>query len=633
MDRRRLDKWCEWGILGVVVALSVAAPLTLGAVRPGDFGLMQCLLAAGLLLWALRPWLNPEYRLHWSPVCWVVTAFLGYAAIRYLQADVEYVARLEVLRLLVYGLLFLLVLNNVHRQDSIQILFAAVLGVGTLLSVYALYQFLTGSDSVLGFPKPPAFHGRGSGTFICPNHLAGYLEMLIPVGLAILILSRGGALTRILAAYAALMMAAGIAVSVSRGGYLATALALCAFAGVLFQYRGLRRYVWGGALAVVAAAAVVAVILSVSSGPQRRLKLMFVQGQKENALGRLDLWRPTARMWLDHPWVGVGPGHFDLRFPAYRPVTIQSRPYWAHNDYLNALADWGVVGGGLVAGVMGCLVWAGWRTWRYVRRDGSELRAKPSDRAAAVLGLGVGLLAFGLHAFVDFNWHIPANAMLAVTFAAFLTSHLRFTSNRYWLNPRLGGRLLMGLTLAAASAFLVQQGILRWREARLIQASERATTLLPQVAALEQAVRLEPANSDTRSQLGEVLRRRSWTGDPAWRDAAEEAWKWFDSARARNRWDTFPLLHGGMTLDWLGRHDEATALFRQAGELDPNNHYVALLRGWHEMQVSNWVEAKRWLERSIEILPWGNWLAHSYLKVVEERLVEQEAARGSRAEA
>jgi hypothetical protein len=263
---------------------------------------------------------------------------MGYAAIRYLLADVEYVARLEALRILVYGLLFFLILNNLHRQDSIHILLAALLGVGTLISVYALYQFLTGSNQVLGFAKPPAVHGRGSGTFICPNHLAGYLEMLIPVALAILILSRGGALTRILAAYAALMMAAGLAVSVSRGGYLSASIALCAFAGVLIQFRSFRRYVWWGL-----AAAVVARALFWPLPPdRRRLRLMFVQGQQENALGRLDLWRP-ARMWLDHPWFGVGR---DISISGSRRIVRKrfNPGVLGPNDYLNALADWGAVG-------------------------------------------------------------------------------------------------------------------------------------------------------------------------------------------------------------------------------------------------------------------------------------------------
>ncbi len=622
MERRFLDKWCERGILVVVVVAAVVAPLALGSVRPGDFGLLQIWLALGVILWAARPWLNPDYRLHWSPVCWFVLAFGVYAGVRYFQADVEYVARLEAMRVLVYCLLFFLVVNNLHRQDATQVLMATVIAVGTAISLYAIYQYLTGSERVLGFAKPPGFRGRGSGTFICPNHLAGYLGMAIPVALGILVLSRGGALTRIFAGYGLLMMAAGLAVSISRGGYIATGIALCAFGGVLLRHRTYRRIAVGG---VIAAALGVALFLWTTRGAQERLRLTFVPGKKDSALGRLDLWGLTARMWLDHPWFGVGPGHFDVRFPEYRTERVQSRPYYAHNDYLNALADWGVVGGLLLAGGMGSLAVGGWRTWRFVRRDDAGLATKPSDRAAAVLGLGTGLLAIALHSVTDFNMQIPSNAMLAVMWAALLTAHLRFASNRYWLNPRLGGWVAMGLLCLAGAELLIQQGLQRWREARWVQASERSPTLLAQVRALEAAVQLEPANADTRSRIGELLRKRSWIGDPDWRSAAVEAWKWFESALPLNPWDTFPMLHGAMTLDWLGRHDEAAALFAKAGDLDPNNHYVALLRGWHAIQVANWAEAKQWLERSIAIQPWGNWLAESYLRVVNERLAEAPA--------
>mgnify|MGYP001769285376 CR=1 FL=1 len=82
---------------------------------------------------------------------------------------------------------------------------------------------------------------------------------------------------------------------------------------------------------------------------------------------------------------------------------------------------------------------------------------------------------------------------------------------------------------------------------------------------------------------------------------------------------------GAMTLDWLGRHEEAGRLFGKVGEMDPNNHYVAMLRGWHAIQVQDWADARRWLERSISIKPYSNWLAHNYLKVVNERLAEAPA--------
>ena len=41
MDRERLDKWCEWGIIGLVLAVLVYGPLAIGAVRPLDFLVIQ----------------------------------------------------------------------------------------------------------------------------------------------------------------------------------------------------------------------------------------------------------------------------------------------------------------------------------------------------------------------------------------------------------------------------------------------------------------------------------------------------------------------------------------------------------------------------------------------------------------
>ncbi len=619
MDRETLDKWCERGILWVVIACLVYGPLAFGGVRAGDFAYLQGAVALAIVFWGLRLWLSPSYRLQWLPACWFVLGFMAWAGVRYLQADVEYVARLECLRILVYGWLFFLVLNNLHRQESTLTLLSAALVIGTAISLYAGYQFLTESNTVWGVVRPKAYHGRGSGTFICPNHLAGYLEMLLPVALAIVILSRRRAVARIFTAYAALMIFAGIGVSVSRGGYLATGLSLLFLLGVLFWNRAFRRY---AVIGLVVLATLTAVFLQKARHPRDRFRLMFVDGQQENVTVRADLWRPTVKMWLDHPWVGVGPAHFDLRFPAYRPVTVQTRPIWSHNDYLNALADWGVVGGVLIGGALFSVAWGGWRTWRFVRRSADGIATKLSDRAAFVLGTGVGLLALAMHSFVDFNMQIPSNAMLAVTLMAILSSHLRFTSNRYWLNPQWYGRVVITVLGLATAGLLAQQAVQRWRAAAYLRQSETARSFEAEVTALDHAAAIEPANGDTAARLGEIYRLQAFDGKPGWEPFAQAAWQWFQRAMQLNRWDTYPILHGAMTLDWLGRHAEALALFERALKMDPNNHYAALLRGWHEMQVGNWAAAKQWLERSLEIKPWYNWLTRGYLDIVNQRLKE-----------
>jgi hypothetical protein len=329
-------------------------------------------------------------------------------------------------------------------------------------------------------------------------------------------------------------------------------------------------------------------------------------------------------MWLDHPWVGVGPAHFDLRFPAYRTRNLQSRPLWSHNDYLNALADWGVVGGLLIGGALFFVGWGAFRAWHYVQRDSDDFASKPSDRAAVVLGTSMGLFALALHSCVDFNMQIPANAMLAVTLMAILSSQLRFTSNRYWFNPRFIGRLAITLVGMATVVWFAQQGVRRWREARFLAMSEQARTFPNQIAALLSAIEVEPANADTPARIGELCRMRGWDGGAGWRELLEQSVTQFARARQINPYDTFPVMQAGMSLDWLGRHDEARDQFERAVKMDPNNYYVLMLRGWHEMQIGNWTAAIKWLKDSLEINPWTNWAARTYLVTAERNLAEEE---------
>jgi O-antigen ligase len=110
-------------------------------------------------------------------------------------------------------------------------------------------------------------------------------------------------------------------------------------------------------------------------------------------------------MWQDHPWLGVGPAHFAERFKQYRTHWAFAEPERAHNDYLDALADWGSPVS-LSSEGRGCFGWGIARTLRRVRR----IRAisKPSGgRYAFVLGTTGGLIALLVHSLTDFNFTSP----------------------------------------------------------------------------------------------------------------------------------------------------------------------------------------------------------------------------------
>ena len=148
--------------------------------------IVTLLLALGVLaLWGARLWLNSRLHLLWPPVCWAVAGFTLYSIGRYLTADIEYVARQELTHILVYAFLFLAILNNLYRRESAKIIVSTLVFLAMAISVYAGYQFLTHSTRVWHFPVPPMTFGA-SGTYISRNHLGGFLEMLLPLGLGVL---------------------------------------------------------------------------------------------------------------------------------------------------------------------------------------------------------------------------------------------------------------------------------------------------------------------------------------------------------------------------------------------------------------------------------------------------------------
>ena len=587
--------------------------------------MVQWLTVALLAVWSCRFWLNPKHRLLWPPICWGVVLFMGYAVGRYLTADIEYVARLEMIRTLVYGFVFLAVLNNLHRLETTQIVGMTVLFLGMAIAFYGVVQFLTDSDHVWHFLRSEAYRKRASGTFICPNHLAGYLEMILPLGLVYTLTGRFNHVVKVLLCYASLVVFTGITVTVSRGGWVATGLALLALFLWLMRQRDYRLQ---GTLLLVALIAIGAVFfLRAELSPNRKDRIAMI-GQGEDV--RFALWKPATQMWQDHPWWGLGPAHFEYRFPQYRPAhfSMQWDPLRVHNDYLNTLVDWGLAGAALVAAAW-ALFYAGiFRSWKFVQRAQNDFTAKRSNKASFVMGGALGLLAILLHSFVDFNMHIPSNALLAVTLMALVSGYFRFASESYWHTVRWPLRSVVVPVLLAGIAYLGSQAWQRTHECYWQAQADAVPDYSPeQVAALEKVLAADDRNPETPYRIGECFRMQSWTGATGYQALAEKALDWYRRGLTLNRYDTHDHLRSGMCLDWLGRHDQAASSFQRALALDPNSYYVRALLGWHYIQVEDWPAAKQWLTQSLLMLDANNTVAHGYMRIVDEKLAAQSQSK------
>jgi O-antigen ligase len=143
------------------------------------------------------------------------------------------------------------------------------------------------------------------------------------------------------------------------------------------------------------------------------LRFADLTGQSGDLEFRIQIWSDTLHVVAAYPWTGCGLGAYEHGFYRFKTVAPTNTVDFAHNDYLQILAELGIPGLLLVA------VLGGWilkRTLKLVvlMRDGPDW-----DLAVGLLG---ALLTFGLHSLAEFNLYIPANALALAWLAGVATS-------------------------------------------------------------------------------------------------------------------------------------------------------------------------------------------------------------------
>jgi O-antigen ligase len=627
MNREALDRECERGILFLVLAILVFGPLAMGAVDEWAFLVIQGMTMAVMSLWMMRIWLAPKPQWFWPPISWVVLAFAVYAVGRYLTADIEFVARQEMRQVLLYAFLFFAMVNNLHRQESAQMISFTLIFLAAGISGYAVYQYLTHSNQVWVYLSP--YTGRASGTYISPNNFSGFLEMILPLAVAYALAGRVKPLFRALLIYAAAGLLAGLVVTFSRGGWVAAAVALLTLLSVLACHRNHRLPALGLLLVLMTGGAIFATeyLKTVSTSEESPSQVRTAM-QRDWSVRR-EMWCAAVQMWRDNFWWGVGPAHYDYRFRQYRPASMQLRPDRAHNDYLNLLADWGTVGGVIVLTGMVVFVVGLVKARKYVRPPQNDFGHGMGNRFAFFLGASAGLLALAVHSLVDFNLHIPANAILGVTLLALLSSYLRFATDRYSLAVGFPAKILISTTLVMGIAGF---GYQEWRQGHeqlwLARAGSLPEFSSARTAVLMKAFDIEPKNFETAYEIGEGYRLQSFKGGQNYQDLARTAMEWYARGMKLDRYDGYHYLRYGMCLDWLGQSARAWPYFSHAETLDPNGSYTVANIGWHYVQVADYAAAREWLARSMRLHWQDNVIGGSYLEISNRKLVEDASGQG-----
>ncbi len=623
MDRSVVANRCQWGILGLVLGVLVFAPLAFGSVEPWAQIVVQWMVTVALALWGVKLVAEGRPKLLVPPAVWAALVFMAYAVFRYSTADVEYVARQEVMRIGVCLAAFLLVVMNLHGQKAVRLIVFTLIAMATFESVYGIYQLAAKSSSVFGVLRPEAYDGRGSGSYINPNHMAGFVELVLPLALAIALMSREKHWVRILVGYLAGVMFVGVLSTLSKGGYVAMLCSL-SLLGILLVVR--RRTWWSLA---AGGTVLLAVFIGYKSMPDK-LRQRFEDIERYVGTGAKDtrelIWDTALKVWKEDVWLGAGPNHFDVKYRKYRNVWLQTRPDRTHSDPLQILVDLGIVGASLSALFLLALGWGIWRCWPFLSRGGGISDNSNSTRLAIVAGGGIGLLALAIHGAVEFNLSIPATALAAATVAAVVVLHIRFATEGFWWSLGLVGRSVVLLVVAGAVGVLGWQASRRTSESGSLGQAEAQPGEGPEKERLlRRALQVEPANPQTWLDLGEDLRYRSFEGAEDFEPLALSAIEAFKHATVLDPFDPYGFADQGMCLTWIGRHEEAEPLMVRATELDPNGKHVMAVRGWQQFQAGNLDQAAIWLGKALNTPHKPDPLAQLFGPIVGRELARRNA--------
>jgi len=407
-------KFLRVGICALVV-FSVAAH---GGVEDWARAVFETTAGLFFLVWAVWIYFRREEQLSFSPLLPPFVAFLLIVCGQFVFRGTAspYHTRIELLLLLADLIVLFLAVQAFRTLEDWRgfVWFGMVFGF--LVSIFGILQHLTFNGKLYWF-REMHFGGIPFGPYANRNHFAGFAELILPLALVPLVLGRVRRERWSLVALFAVLPLGALFLCASRGGIISFGAQLVVLALALILRRTMGKHLLAAGAVLLLAGLMVSWL-----GAERILqRFSSLESLEVKAGKRASMRRDSWRIFLEHPVAGTGLGTLQIVFPLYETLYDGKIVNHTHNDYLETLAETGVLGGLACAWFIAVLL------------VGSLKRLRQLNNSfAGTLQLS-GLVAcsgFLMHSLVDFNLHIPSNALLF-----FLMAHLATGEIRQALSP------------------------------------------------------------------------------------------------------------------------------------------------------------------------------------------------------
>lgn len=511
-----------------------------------------------------------------------------YMISRAFSSPIIYEARLEMILFLVlfgfYILFSYLLVDDKYRMAFvIALLILACANTG--IAIYQLdnpkFHILPGYDRV----------GRGdqlerpSGFYNASPHLGGFLHLASIMSAALFIFLKNK-IGRLIFFLFFVTSTLGVVLSQSRGSIIALPLGL----GIVFLFyltfkirTGLNfklatpKIVFTILVGLCFTVALGAIFIKDNNGRIKSVDNFFEDSARAN-------FRAAAvDQWTESPVIGTGSRTFQFKYLQYRPEHApfhQMDPKFTHNDYFQQLAEYGLIGLGLVVFCLFVHLYNGIQMVRVTLNSVSNGASRL--RFALLIGSIAALAAHSLHAVVDFHIRLLATA-IPIVFCLSIISNFSMSipsPKRKNFSLRVLPRWVIGTTgvtiivlgvLIAPSSWKIQQA----RD--YLRNGDSATA----INFLHEASEMTPENPESFRELARLRYERLGEDIPAIVKVgyAENALNAYEKALDLNNLDWKSLLGAGVCEIFLAWHSTTST----------SDEY--------------WDRAKTFLDRAISIAP------------------------------
>ena len=434
-------------IFFLLCVILIFATLAYGAVEPWTFGFIAIFTGLIAIFWSLDAWFNRELRFDANllqlPVLGLILigliqllplrspetgGALAVPAVSSLSIN-PYATRFAVIQLIIFLVFFAAAFTYINSAQRLRKIVSIVIIFGAIMAFFGILQRLASPEGIYGWrPTPQAIPFA---SFVNQHHFAAFMEMTIGLTLALLVGRGTEKDKRLLLIIAIVLMGIAILLTGSRGGVLSL-LGVIGFV-LLTNFlrksdeaaelsREERRARFKRNIGLVGSALGLLIVLAggvlLLGGDAPLSRGIGLTEHTDVSSGRLHFWAVGLRIFAAYPIFGAGLDAFGTAFPLYDTWNGNFRVEQAHNDYLQILADAGILGFICVAVFIFLLFKQG------LQRIGSELS---HFRRSVSVGAMAGCFGILIHSFFDFPLRTPANAFFFLLFAVFATASIHFS--------------------------------------------------------------------------------------------------------------------------------------------------------------------------------------------------------------